>query len=142
MVKAVFDLTIIVSAILKPAGITGELINRARAGDFVLLLSQEIIDESRATLRTHKKLRKQYRYTDEEVAYFFSRLRNIVTIVSDLPFVRIVRDPNDDFIIATAVKAEADYLVARDKDLLVLGAHRNTQIVSPEMFLRILNAAA
>lgn len=67
-----------------------------------------------------------------------SGLRNITTIVSDLPTVQVVRDPNDDFIIATAIKAGADYLVARDNDLLTLGAHENISIVSPETFLQVL----
>lgn len=138
MLKAVFDSTVIVSAVLTPTGLAGELIKRAKAGNFVLALSQEIIDEVRATLRKHKKLRQQYRYSDEEVAYFISGLRNFVTVISDLPTIQVVRDPNDDFIVATAIKANADYLVARDNDLLILGAHDNILIVTPEAFFQIL----
>ena len=66
MLKAVFDSTIIVSALLTPSGLTGRLIERARAGEFSLVLSQGIIDESRATLHTNKKLQRQYRYSDED----------------------------------------------------------------------------
>jgi hypothetical protein len=59
-----------------------------------------------------------------------------------LPLIQVVRDPNDDFILATAIKAGADYLVARDNDLLVLGTHENIRIVSPETFAQVLNDAA
>ncbi len=138
MLKAVFDTTVIVSALLTPSGLTGALIKRAKAGEFALILSQGIIDEARATLNSHQKMRKKYRYTDEEVAYFLSSLQHAVTLASDLPAVQIVRDPNDVFIIATALKAAADYLVAYDNDLLVLGSHNNIQIVKPEVFAQLL----
>lgn len=138
MLKVVFDSTVIVGAVLTPSGLAGELIKRARAGEFLLTLSQEIIDEARATLRTHKKMREKYRYSDEEVAYFFSSLQRLVSIVSELPTVQVVRDPNDDFIIATTVKAAADYLVAWDNDLLTLGSYANTQIITPKAFLQVL----
>lgn len=87
---------------------------------------------------TREHLRRRYRYSDEEVAYFISGLRNFATIVNELPTIQIVRDPNDDFIIATAVKANAEYLVARDKDLLTLGRHENISIITPKDFLQIL----
>ncbi len=138
MPKAVFDSTVIDSAILTPTGLAGELIKRVKTGDFVLALSQEIIDEARATLRTHNKLRQQYRYSDEEVAYFFSGLRNFVTIVSDLPIIQVVCDPNDDFIVATAIKANADYLVTHDKDMLTLGSYETILIITPKAFFQIL----
>ena len=65
----------------------------------------------------------------------------MASLITDLPTVRVVRDPNDNFIIATAIKAAADYLVAHDKDLLTLGAHENIQIVSPTTFLQVLRDA-
>jgi len=138
MLKAVFDSTVIVSAFLTPSGLAGELIKLAKAGEYNLILSSQIIDEARATLRTHKKLQKKYRYSDEEMAYFFSRLQNFATFVSELPEIRITDDSDDDFIIATAVKAAADYLVAWDNDLLTLGNYVDIQIITPKAFLLIL----
>ncbi|MGE0883179.1 MAG: putative toxin-antitoxin system toxin component, PIN family [Blastocatellales bacterium] len=96
------------------------------------------ITEVQKRLFTREHLRRRYRYSDEEVAYSISGLRNFATIVNELPTIQIVRDPNDDFIIATAVKANAEYLVARDKDLLTLGRHENISIITPKAFLQIL----
>ncbi len=138
MIKAVFDTTVLVAALLTPKGLSRALIERAKANEFELCLSPEIIAETQSRLIKHQHLCKQYRYSDEEVAYFISGLRYRATIVSDLPVVQIVRDPNDDFVIATALKAAADYLVAYDKDLLVLGSHNNIQIVKPEAFAQLL----
>lgn len=142
MFKAVFDTSVLVAALLTPKGLSRSLLERARAEEFELCLSPEIIAETHSRLIKHQHLRKRYNYSDEEVAYFISGLRVMATPVSDLPTIQVVRDPNDDFIIATAIKAEADYLVARDNDLLVLGTHDQIKIVSPETFNQVLNDAA
>mgnify|MGYP001010084740 CR=1 FL=1 len=138
MIKAVFDTTVLVAALLTPKGLSRALIDCAKANEFELCLSAEIITETHSRLLKHQHLRKQYRYSDEEVAYFISGLRYRVTLVSDLPPVQVVRDPNDDFVLATALKASANYLVAYDKGLLVLGTYSNIQIVKPEPFAQLL----
>lgn len=45
------------------------------------------------------------------------------------------RDPGDDKFLECAVLAKADLLVAGDKDLLTLGAHKGTRIVTPSEYL-------
>lgn len=47
----------------------------------------------------------------------------------------VCRDPNDDAILETAWRARADYLVAGDKDLLILGAFRGTAIITPAAYV-------
>ena len=61
------------------------------------------------------------------------------SLVTDLPPVTgVVRDPNDDMIVACALAAGADYIVTRDKDLLSLGEHEGIRIVTPRQFLDLL----
>jgi putative PIN family toxin of toxin-antitoxin system len=43
---------------------------------------------------------------------------------------RICRDPSDDYLLALASGADADALVTRDEDLLVLRRHGRTEIIS------------
>jgi uncharacterized protein len=63
-------------------------------------------------------------------------------VVSDLPLLAgIVRDPNDDMILACAVAAWASPVVTRDEDLLSLGNCAGIAIVSPEAFLTLLQSA-
>lgn len=138
MIKAVFDSSVLVAALLTPKGLSRSLIELTRSRTFELCLSPEIIAEVQKRLFTRKHLRERYGYSDEEVVYFISSLRNFVTVITDLPTVQIVRDPNDDFIVATAIKAKVEYLVARDKDLLTLGAYENISIITPEVFFQIL----
>jgi uncharacterized protein len=48
-------------------------------------------------------------------------------------------DPKDNMIVATAVKAGADYLVTGDRrHLLALGEYEGIKIVSPRRFLELL----
>jgi len=46
------------------------------------------------------------------------------------------RDPDDDMFLECAVRANADLLVAGDKDLLVLGTYRMTRILTPGEYIR------
>jgi len=49
--------------------------------------------------------------------------------------VPVCRDPNDDYLLALATTAQADRLVTRDEDLLVLKQHSHTRIVHVAEFL-------
>ncbi|MEA2872201.1 MAG: uncharacterized protein QOH67_2177 [Hyphomicrobiales bacterium] len=60
------------------------------------------------------------------------------TLVEQIPIIRVVRDPNDDMILACAIAASADYLITRDKDLLILDKHEGIAILTPEAFLQVL----
>ena len=48
----------------------------------------------------------------------------------------VCRDPKDDAILQTAWRAEADCLVAGDKDLLALGKYGRTAIIPPAEYLK------
>jgi len=59
--------------------------------------------------------------------------------VTDLPQVTaVIRDPNDDMVIATAVRAQATYIVTRDKDLLSLQHHEGITMLTPETFIAMV----
>jgi putative PIN family toxin of toxin-antitoxin system len=49
--------------------------------------------------------------------------------------VKECRDPNDDMFLECAARANADLLIAGDKDLLVLGAYKGTRILSPADYI-------
>jgi predicted nucleic acid-binding protein len=59
--------------------------------------------------------------------------------VTDIPKVTVViRDPNDDMVVATAQHAQAAYIVTRDKDLLSLQHYEGITMIMPEAFMAIL----
>lgn len=140
MIQAVFDTTVLVSALLNKTGLSASLISQCEAGRFELHLSDEIIAETRRSLLYRPHIRKKYTYTDETVEQFTSDLRSISQLVSDVPALKVVRDEDDDFILACAVKAKAQYLVTRDKDLLSLGVYETIQIIKPEEFIALVRS--
>ena len=49
--------------------------------------------------------------------------------------VKECRDPNDDMFLECVVRANADLLIAGDKDLLVMGFYKRTRIVTPAEYV-------
>src|SRR6267378_1137426 len=70
---------------------------------------------------------------------FIEGLRDFAHLVTDLSQVTVViRDPNDDMVIATAQRAQAAYIVTRDKDLLSLHHYEGITMITPEAFIAIV----
>ena len=139
----VLDSTILVSAFLTPYGLAAQLLSHARRGAFALYLSEQILAETQEVLLERKHIRQRYPYTDDQAIRFCRSLRLGVYLVSDLPTVTgVVRDPNDDHVIACALAAHASYLVTRDPDLLTLDTYKEVKIITPEEFMGILRERA
>jgi putative PIN family toxin of toxin-antitoxin system len=142
MKKAVLDSSVLVSAFLSPSGTPATLLAGARRGAFSMHLSNEILEETvRALLRP--KIAQRYRHTVRDVTEYLVLLSEVAELVEEIPTLRAVpRDPKDDMVVATAVRAGADYLVTGDRrHLVVLGAYGGTRIVTPREFLEILTNA-
>lgn len=136
MPKAVFDTTVLVSAFITPVagGAAFDLLDLARQGRIDLALSDAILVETRNVL-ARARLRRRYGFDDAAVDAFMRLLTGIATMVTDLPTVAAVRDPMDDVIVATALAAEAELLVTRDKDLLDLMTYQTVEMITPEELL-------
>lgn len=140
MAKAVLDTTILISAFLRKVtgGVSYELLRFAESG-YELCLCDAILTELTAVLLRNDRKRARYRYSDSDVMEYAREVSGVGTLVDNLPDVRgVVRDPNDDVIIACAIAASAEYLVTRDKDLLSLSVHEGIRIITPEAFLQVL----
>jgi putative PIN family toxin of toxin-antitoxin system len=139
----VLDTTVLVSAFLRPVagGASFEVLRFAREGKFELFLSAAILDEVADTLLTHERLRRRYRYPDAAVEEYCHGLGRFCGTIGETPQISIVRDPDDDKILACAIACDADYLVTRDKDLLSLDVHAGIRMLPPEEFLQCIRAA-
>lgn len=134
--KVVLDTTALVSAFLTPAGVSAQVLDHT-ASDCILVLSQDILAELTRKLLTKKKIRNAYHYADADVREYVEHLSALAgALVHDpVPISGVVRDPEDDMIIACAATVGAEFLVTRDKDLLALGTYGTTRIVTPREFL-------
>lgn len=137
--NAVLDSTTLVSAFLAPKGLAAQLLRYVRRGAFIVYLSPGILAETERVLLDYERIRKRYQYPDDAVHDFVQGLRDVVRLVTDPPPVTgIVRDPNDDMVIACALAAGASHLVTRDKDLLTLQTYQGVQMITPEEFIALV----
>ena len=64
-----------------------------------------------------------------EVGWLVNRIRERARMIARLPKVDVSSDPGDNFLLAIAQAADADFLVTGDKaGVLKLGQHRRTRI--------------
>ena len=138
MIAAVLDANIIVSATVSTVGIPFRVLQAAKAGQYRWITSTPIIAE---VMRALQRPRVQRRYTitsdDLQVVSELLAKRAIATPLT-VQVYGVATHPEDDEILATAVSAQADYLVTGDRQLLALGSFHGTEIISPRRFLAIL----
>ena len=128
MKKIVLDTNILVSSLISNKSYPYQLYQGWIKRLFILVSSRPQLDELERVLN-YPKLR---RFIDEEESKaVIEGLYNFASIVDELLIITLSPDPDDNVILATAIKGEADYLVTGDKqDLLALKSVQNTQIIS------------
>ena len=139
--NVVLDSSVLVAAFLRRRGINHRLL-RAAGRHYRLCLTERILQEVERTLLESQKLRRKYRYQDEEVESFIQGLRAVSHRIfrdEELKIRPVVeRDPTDDVVIACARKARARYLVSKDHDLLALRKVGRVQILPTNEAVRLL----
>jgi len=140
VISAVLDTNTIVSATIVPHGLPAQLLQTGRSQRFRWITSMVIIDEVTRTLH-RPRIQRKYPVSSADV----DRMRELLereTFVSRISaqVQGVATHPEDDLIVATAVSAQADYLVTGDLQLQRLGSYQAVTIVSPRRFLEVLAA--
>jgi putative PIN family toxin of toxin-antitoxin system len=128
-VRAIFDTNVLVAAFLTE-GICSKLLVRARKRECDLILSADIKHELERTL--HKKFSLSQSEISDIRTVLTEAAREIFQKIN--PIKPLCRDPDDDSILACAQRADADYIVTGDEDLLVIKKYGRTLIVTPRKF--------
>ena len=101
-----------------------------------MIVSEPIIAEFTRTLR---RPYFRARVNEVQIAAALALLGTEARIVSLSSVVTgVAAHPEDDFVLATAVSAHADYLVTGDAALLRIGSYEGVRILSPRAFLDLL----
>ena len=131
--RVVLDTNILVSACISRRGAPHEALNGWLDGRYQLVTSTWQIEEFRAASR-YERVRK--RLDAPIVGRFINLMRAHAVVTNKLPTIDLSPDPDDNFIIATAIAGSAHYLVTGDKsDLRILEKVRSIPVLSAREFV-------
>ncbi len=135
--RLVLDTNIVVSGLLWN-GAPAQLIDLARMDEIELFSSRVLLAELTRILRRAKFGRAitASGMTLDELVLGYSELAALV-MPADIP-PTILRDPDDDHVLACALAAEVEWIVSGDRDLLDIGAFRGMPIVSAAQAVSIV----
>jgi putative PIN family toxin of toxin-antitoxin system len=101
------------------------------------LRAHEIVTAEVLLAELDEKLTRKLKFSVESAREVLSLLRSRVELVDPPPLdPPACRDPDDDWVLATAVEADCHCIVTGDKDLLVLHPFRTIAIIPPGSFWR------
>jgi uncharacterized protein len=133
-VKCVTDTNVIVSGLLW-LGNPGRLLEAAANGRITLYTSPVLVAELRSTL-SYDRLAQRVQRSGLTLDELLTRVLNVAILVEPANVPQIVRDPDDDHVLACALAASADLIVTGDKDLLTLDIYQSIPIVTAAEALR------
>lgn len=138
MLRAVLDANVYVSALLRPEGPPGQIIERfLRDVAFEIVLSPTIVEEVLRAL-AYPKVRRLMRGTTVP-EFWFEDIVVLADLVTDVRHVvGVCADPDDDKYIAAAIEGRAAFVVSGDRQLLALIEHDGIRMVEPRAFLDLL----
>jgi putative PIN family toxin of toxin-antitoxin system len=138
MLRVVLDANVFVSAVLKPQSDLARIFDLVKAGEVKLIISSDILSEIRGVL-LYPKLRKRHRRTPKKIDEFLRKTVRVSIITSGKMKVEEIKDdPEDNKYLAAAAEGKADFIISGDHHLRELGIFRGIRILSPSMFLKLL----
>lgn len=126
--RLVLDTNLLIRALISEQGAPARLIDAWDEQQFVLLSSEEQLEEFKTVTR-RERLAPFIERSD--VGRFINQIRAEALILDKLRRIDRSVDPADNFLLAMAEAGEADYLVSGDRrGVLALAHHGRTKIVT------------
>lgn len=116
VIAAVVDTNVWVSAFLTPQGFPARLIEAGRAGRFAVVTSLPLLEELLEVLRRPRIMKVRQTTADDAEAY----VRSVAAVARLVPIagmVHLCRNPDDDWVLETAMVGGATHVVSRDEDV-------------------------
>ncbi|MEI7702455.1 MAG: putative toxin-antitoxin system toxin component, PIN family [Planctomycetia bacterium] len=115
--RIVLDSNILARAACGPPSPAAELLIRILRSPYTICMSPVLLDELNRILR-YDRVRTMHRMQDSEIDSFIDHLRLSCLIVEPAKSsTAISTDPDDDWVIATAVQAESQVICSLDRHL-------------------------
>ena len=132
--RAVIDTGVFVSALIRPRGRTGAVLNALRQGNFIAIYSTETLLEIVDVLG-RDKFRVKYHIQADDIKALLNLIRLRGELVIPTQKVTACRDPKDDKFLETALVSDSDCIVSGDFDLLDMVSFENISILRISEFL-------
>ncbi len=135
--NAVIDTNVWVSGLINRNGMPARVLDAYRDLRFTVVTSEPLLEELMQVLRRPKIVRK-YGVTDEDAQALQELLRRHAVVVPIHHTVCVCRDPDDNVVIETAERGNAQFLVSGDADLWEAEDYlrdQRIQVLNPKEFL-------
>jgi len=133
--RAVLDPGVLIAALLSPSGAPAQVLRRWTDGELDLIVSPKLLHELRTVLARPKF--RAYVTVHEANAYLNLLEQAATTLPDPQTIARLSPDPEDDYLLALAKTAAAQYLVSGDIHLLGLREFE-PPVLTPRGFLTLL----
>jgi putative PIN family toxin of toxin-antitoxin system len=137
-VRIFLDTNVVMSALLWQ-GTPYRLLQMIRERSHLQLYSSAILLEELSDVLTRPAANKRLALIGKTHREVLSSYLEVIELAEPTETPRVVRDPDDDHVIATALAARATLIVSGDLDLLVLGSFRDIRILKAAEALRTLD---
>ncbi len=134
MMRAVIDTGVFVSALIRPQGKTGAVLQALKDKRFTMIYSTDILVEIIDVLG-RDKFRSKYHISPDDIAALIDLIRLRGELVIPSQKLTVCRDPKDDIFLEAALEGKAEYIVSGDFDLLDMKSFENIPILRVAEFL-------
>jgi putative PIN family toxin of toxin-antitoxin system len=134
MRSAVLDTNVVVSALLKPAGLPAAVVDLGFSGVFRWYITQPILTEYGIVLA-----RRRLAVDVRKAANFFADLEDTATVVTPARKLNECTDASDDKFLECALAARADFVVTGNARHFP-ARFQDIRVVPPRQFLTVLAA--
>ena len=124
--KIVIDTNVIIDGIKDDYSYEKQILDAVINGEIEAYANHQTLSENK--LITNKLVE------DQDYKRELSLLFTQINMVKNQHQINIVKDPEDNKILESAVESKAEFLVTRDKDLLELNHYQGIEIVTPAEF--------
>jgi uncharacterized protein len=132
--RAVVDTGVLVSALIRRQGTTGDVLRALRDGRFTAIYTTAILVEVVEVLG-RAPLRLKYHIQPEDLTALINLIRLRGELVTLPRRVTACRDPQDDKFLEAALASRADCIISGDDDLLSLTPFEGIPILRLAEFL-------
>jgi len=132
--RAVVDTGVLVSALIRRQGTTGDVLRALRDGRFSIIYTTDILVEVVDVLG-RAPLRLKYHIQPGDLTALINLIRLRGELIVPTQRITACRDADDNKFLEAALAGEADCIVSGDVDLLSLSPFQGVPILRPAEFL-------